>query len=69
MLTDEEGASYNMLMCAIHLQEVIFSKLFSLITYHLKEWSTEHIFGEEKLPTVYPVSNPLGLIFIIVSSS
>ena len=61
-LTGEKGVGYNMLMC-MKLQKVIFSKPTSSTPHHLKQWSAEHIYREEKLPTTFSASDPLGQIF------
>lgn len=53
-----------MLTCAVNFPEGNF-----LQVYFLHIIPSQGTSGKEKLPTGYPISNPLGLIFITVSSS
>lgn len=57
-----------MLMCTVCLQEGHFLRVYFLHTTSPREWSAQRIYGKEKLPTGHLASNPLGLIFLTVSS-
>lgn len=68
MLIGEERVPYNMLTCIIYLQEVNFLQGYFLhIIPSQGVVCRAHLWWKDA--PVYPASNPLGLIFITVSSS